>query len=319
MNNKELDEPVSNEDLKRAVEVYDRLLNTNNFKTPKDKIILSLLGRSECCAELNKYETVVSDSRRVIKMLAECTDTGTTLINVRRRLIFALYKTKKIGQALDLADEWLSNLYSLPDEKQPQKTISLLERYLGILRTVQTEKDIPKVKQSVLDAEVIQINSKLDTWVRTALPQDRLSKSHSIAAFNSHSSSSKLSNSSTSPTSSGSTSSSVGSQHTNSDGKAKSHSSSSSSVGSRKGDAMSSLSSKSSDSQQQLEKMKSLDLSGGDDNSTQCTYCGIGFIDRIELMAHCQTESHQIVIMSDEGKSNIGWMRKSCSLKYCAG
>lgn len=32
-----------------------------------------------------------------------------------------------------------------------------------------------------------------------------------------------------------------------------------------------------------------------------CFYCSISFNDRAELRAHCQTESHQNVIMSDEG------------------
>jgi hypothetical protein len=39
--------------------------------------------------------------------------------------------------------------------------------------------------------------------------------------------------------------------------------------------------------------------------STTCSYCSITFNDLSELRAHCQTESHQNVIMSDEGKSLI--------------
>lgn len=33
-----------------------------------------------------------------------------------------------------------------------------------------------------------------------------------------------------------------------------------------------------------------------------CTYCCLTFIDRNDLRTHCQTESHQRVIMSDEGR-----------------
>ena len=33
-----------------------------------------------------------------------------------------------------------------------------------------------------------------------------------------------------------------------------------------------------------------------------CTYCGVACRDRHELSAHCQSESHQTVIMSDEGR-----------------
>lgn len=38
--------------------------------------------------------------------------------------------------------------------------------------------------------------------------------------------------------------------------------------------------------------------------STTCSYCSINFNDLSELRAHCQTESHQNVIMSDEGELN---------------
>lgn len=33
-----------------------------------------------------------------------------------------------------------------------------------------------------------------------------------------------------------------------------------------------------------------------------CTYCCLTFSDRNDLRAHCQSESHQTVIMSDEGR-----------------
>lgn len=36
--------------------------------------------------------------------------------------------------------------------------------------------------------------------------------------------------------------------------------------------------------------------------ATTCSYCSITFNDLSELRTHCQTESHQNVIMSDEGK-----------------
>lgn len=33
-----------------------------------------------------------------------------------------------------------------------------------------------------------------------------------------------------------------------------------------------------------------------------CIYCGLSFVSRSELKSHCQTEAHQTVIMSDEGR-----------------
>lgn len=44
-----------------------------------------------------------------------------------------------------------------------------------------------------------------------------------------------------------------------------------------------------------------LTINGDDSDVITCTYCAVNFVDRAELRAHCQTESHQNVIMSDEG------------------
>lgn len=38
------------------------------------------------------------------------------------------------------------------------------------------------------------------------------------------------------------------------------------------------------------------------DDFCVCTYCNITFKEKMELRAHCQTEAHQRVIMSDEGR-----------------
>lgn len=50
-----------------------------------------------------------------------------------------------------------------------------------------------------------------------------------------------------------------------------------------------------------LEQVSNLTINGDDNDVITCTYCAVNFVDRTELRAHCQTESHQNVIMSDEG------------------
>lgn len=39
-----------------------------------------------------------------------------------------------------------------------------------------------------------------------------------------------------------------------------------------------------------------------EDNVMSCSYCSLSFSDKNELRAHCQTDEHQKVLMSDEGK-----------------
>lgn len=50
-----------------------------------------------------------------------------------------------------------------------------------------------------------------------------------------------------------------------------------------------------------LEQVSNLTINGDESDVITCTYCAVNFVDRAELRAHCQTESHQNVIMSDEG------------------
>lgn len=54
-----------------------------------------------------------------------------------------------------------------------------------------------------------------------------------------------------------------------------------------------------------LEQVSNLTINGDDSDVITCTYCAVNFVDRTELRAHCQTESHQNVIMSDEGNYNF--------------
>lgn len=57
----------------------------------------------------------------------------------------------------------------------------------------------------------------------------------------------------------------------------------------------------------QIEQVAHLSVNNEDGNEKRigkiisCTYCALTFRTRADLRQHCQTESHQTVIMSDEG------------------
>lgn len=57
----------------------------------------------------------------------------------------------------------------------------------------------------------------------------------------------------------------------------------------------------------QIEQVANLSINNDDGNEKRtgkvisCTYCALTFRTRADLRQHCQTESHQTVIMSDEG------------------
>lgn len=62
----------------------------------------------------------------------------------------------------------------------------------------------------------------------------------------------------------------------------------------------------------QIEQVANLSINSDEGNDknragkhVSCTYCALTFRTRADLRLHCQTETHQTVIMSDEGKSNV--------------
>lgn len=62
----------------------------------------------------------------------------------------------------------------------------------------------------------------------------------------------------------------------------------------------------------QIEQIANLSINNDDGNDKNrtgkiitCTYCALTFRNRADLRQHCQTETHQTVIMSDEGNCRI--------------
>lgn len=305
----------SNEWLK-AIQLYDQILSpsTNNFKTPKDRVMACLFGRTECCLELGKYDNVVQDCRRLVKMITSELDLNQTAALTHRRLICALYKLKKFHDAEIVCKDWINSDFCPTPTSEIGK---LLERYRTVIQMANGQKINQKIPQQRLDEEMEAIDQKLDKWSLTNIPPDRIHKiitenhllespnlvlNHTSVAIpvttsTTSSSSNSISSLSSSASSTSSTSSSGGSL---------SNSSSTVSNKSTSGGSSVNVFQKTIDQISNL-KLDGTDPKGGSttgagDGSIVCTYCAITFVDRTELRSHCQTESHQNVIMSDEGK-----------------
>lgn len=81
----------------RALELYDQLLQTGlNKQISKERVVACLLGRSECCLELGRHELVVSDCRKIIKLLADGNESNTGT-RARRRLVHALFSLRRFS------------------------------------------------------------------------------------------------------------------------------------------------------------------------------------------------------------------------------
>lgn len=97
----EAHELVRRKEWVRAIELYDQLLGgSNNGKQQininRERVVACLLGRSECCLELGRHEAVVSDCRRIIKLLADGNEQNNSA-RARRRLVHALFSLRRFS------------------------------------------------------------------------------------------------------------------------------------------------------------------------------------------------------------------------------
>lgn len=243
----------------KAFAVYDQILSpsTNNFKTPKERIMACLFGRSECGLETNKHDITIADCKRLLKMITD-TDLNNTSARTRRRLIFSLYKLKRFAEAEQACKEWINSNCCPPTGSEIGK---LLERYRTVIQMANGQKTNQRISQQRLDEEMIVIDEKLELWAISTLPTDRISKIINNSSSNTKNNKIETNSSST----------------TN-------------------GKNLNSASLKKENNfQKQIDAIT-------DGDSIVCSYCSITFADRSELRSHCQSEGHQNVIMSDEGK-----------------
>ncbi|XP_067648510.1 probable helicase with zinc finger domain [Eurosta solidaginis] len=323
----------------RAVSLYDQILaqistaativsaaNSNNnsagsngnnialARAQKDRQIACLLGRCECMLELSRYEQCLADARKVLALLADqSTDCLASVSRARRWLVHALCKLKKYAEAEQLLREWISELSGQQSFLDISKT---LERYKSIIQMINGHKSTQKISQSRLEDEMSILDTKLDHWATNNLPLDKYSKLLSNKGLKKTregggSGNDRGGGNGDGRSNGGNIGTSNSIQHNGSVG--------SSSGGGGSSSISSSSSSGSGSSTTILQKttdlLAAIKVTGGkhgmptagiaadeNDNATYCSYCAINFETRNELRQHCQTERHQNVIMSYEGR-----------------
>lgn len=275
-----MEPPLSDQECLKIIRLFDGVFKKPPSAAPTpDKVLqaMVLLHRSSCYARLNDQESVISDSKRALKLLAEMRDVTTTVCYVKRCLILALYKKQKLSHAEDMVREWLNQLYAMSEErKQP---IAVLERYLVIFQLSSSGAGGGKrPQQTILDTEMQQLDEKLNNWIRDCMPGDQLTENalHPFRlTLDSHATAQQLL------------------QEGSSNGK----------TATAAGNTGRTSEAKKQQQQQQAEEGKGKRRQKNRDPETfKCTYCALTFDTRSELTVHCQSESHQIVIMSDEGE-----------------
>ncbi|CAD7081266.1 unnamed protein product, partial [Hermetia illucens] len=229
-----------------------------------------------------------------------------------KKIMVHLSKTEAEFSAKDWTDE-ASKQPSFADLSNNLKPFKILTYITNGYKTNQ-----PIALQRLND-EMATLDAQLEHWATNNLPLDKFSKLLTNKTMKSSSSSATLSTSSSSSSTTMSTSkrdslgsssnASTGSASTNNNNNSGNSSNSGSNNNGNSGGAGNSLNG--SDYKQQQQKHQKLieqmsnslnlsDTSENSDGSVTCSYCTISFIDKNELRQHCQTESHQNVIMSDE-------------------
>jgi tetratricopeptide (TPR) repeat protein len=176
----------------QAIVIYDQILSPAvNFKTPKDRIIICLLGRSECYLEIKNYENCIQDCRRLLKLLGE-TEAIATEARIRRRLIHALIKQKKYTDAENVCKMWIVLNTKNSDIGK------ILERYKTIIQiaangqqqqktstnTSQQQQRSTQQQLNRLDEEIDILDTKLENYATNNLPPDKFIRSFMVVHGN---------------------------------------------------------------------------------------------------------------------------------------
>ena len=148
----------------RAAELFDQLLGPAlNNGMPKERVVGYLLGRSECCLELGRHEAVVSDCRRIIKLLADADCSNNNGARARRRLVHALFSLRRFTEAEAAAREWLASGGGA--NNQPE-ALKMLERLRIVLQMANGQKSNLNNRhtnlQQRVDEELIGMDSRLE-------------------------------------------------------------------------------------------------------------------------------------------------------------
>ncbi|XP_075164275.1 helicase with zinc finger isoform X2 [Haematobia irritans] len=276
----------------RAAALYDDIIASASSwnRVQRDRHIICLLGRCECLYELGKYEPCLADARKVLSMINDLSaDCLTSVSRTRKWQIHSLCKLKKYLEAEKILKEWIAQFRF----RKFNEICNVLEGYRLVVSMLQSyEKAEQKLMDiAFLDDKMVNLDSKLDSWAIKGLALDKYSK-HLCSGM---------------PAGGGGGAGGGSGSITTVKGIKKRESST------PNGGPLNNMSGL---------MLASLGVGGGgggtnktlspdetttattceDGNSTTCSYCAITFNSRNELRQHCQTEAHQNVIMSDEGR-----------------
>nr|CAD7260482.1 unnamed protein product [Timema shepardi] len=288
-------------DWSRAAELFDQLLGPAlGNDVSQEKLITLLLGRSECCSELGHHDVVVSDCRRIIKLHGVGNHGG----RARRRLVHALFSMRRFAEAEAAAREWLitasqetrvvlsSVLKHVPykpvagggPSNQPE-AVKMLERLRIVLQMANGHEPVNTEQKP---HEYMGVTPRLEHWTGGIInEQSTRPRKHPVELIR------DMHNGEPAPcrVAPKLPVEIMNRMDPESDPRIPNFHSQIEHVPMLRN----------SEDNPSLVVEDDLEISG-DGSLPVCSYCCLTFSERAELRAHCQSQAHQTVIMSDEGR-----------------
>ncbi|XP_075224399.1 helicase with zinc finger isoform X2 [Lycorma delicatula] len=274
-----------------ALGLFDQLLSFAISKSlPKERIVSYLLGRSECCLELGKHEAVVLDCRRVIKLLNGADNSSNCGVRARRRLVHALFTLHRFAEAEAAAAEWIAASGGVTSNNP--EAVKMLERVRLVLQMANGQKNQKNIMPPRIDEDILSSEYRLDSWIGDE--RARRNRKHPVELIE-EVNEIEIHNGPMNKHIPDLVQLPITFNHINmiappppppqlnpADGFNVNY------------------------IQQTIEQVGTMKIHESDKSVEAsgyvCSYCCLNFSDRNELRSHCQSETHQTVIMSDEGR-----------------
>lgn len=169
-----------------ALGLFDQLLGYAAVKgSSKERLVVYLLGRSECCLELGRYEAVVSDCRKIIKLLGGSESSNNCGSRARRRLVHALFTLRRFAEAEAAAAEWIASSGGITNTNP--EAVKMLERVRIGLQMANGQKNMnvkavssaPSVPR--MEDEILSLDYRLESLFNPALDdRPRRNRKHPV-------------------------------------------------------------------------------------------------------------------------------------------
>jgi len=171
----------------QAVALFNQLLEPiKSYETQNERVVELLSGRSECFSELGKYENVVNDCQKIIKLSSNSGGLSKHGSRAHRRLVLALVALQRFPEAEAAAKALIS--LGGDQTKCHAEAESLLNRVRLALQGLGVTSCYSKnmSAQHKLEEQLLDVDSRLETWIGMGLPEPNLRKNrrHPVELLN---------------------------------------------------------------------------------------------------------------------------------------